>query len=210
MRISNIIFDMDGTLIDTAKATVEACRKAAESRGFPPLTIEVLKAAMGIPGLDYYRKVLPGMEDGALREFALAADTEENNLLRFLGKKLLFDEIEKVLIELSRAGYGLFIASTGSREHVDTALAAADIRKYFTAVYCGEPNKAETIKGIPELSNPKEWLMVGDKRIDADAARKNSIFSIGAAFGYCGTDEQKFFDKVVSRPGEIIEFVKGK
>lgn len=201
---------MDGTLVDTAKATVEACRKAAERSGLPPLTETAIKAAMGIPGLDYYRKILPGLEEPALREFARITDDEEKSRIGFLGKAILFDGIEAALGELRAAGYRLFIASTGSKDHVAVSLEAAAIRHYFTAVYCDHPDKAETIRGIPGLKDPKEWLMVGDKRIDADAARRNSIFSLGVAFGYCSADQQEFFDKIVYHPGEIIEFVRGK
>jgi phosphoglycolate phosphatase-like HAD superfamily hydrolase len=49
--------------------------------------------------------------------------------------------------------------------------------------------------------------MVGDKRIDANAARHHGIFSIGAGYGYCLPGEREFFDKVVFSPKELLEFV---
>jgi phosphoglycolate phosphatase-like HAD superfamily hydrolase len=208
MRITHIIFDLDGTLIDTVKASLEACLKTAEEFGFPRLTEEALMDAMGLPGPDFFRKLLPGMENDKLLEFARYADAAENALIRQLGKAVLFDGIEAMLTELSGRGKKLFIASTGSLEHVNTALSATGIRAFFTGVYCDHPDKTQSIGRIDELRKGGEWLMVGDKRIDANAARHHGIFSIGAGYGYCDPGERNFFDKIVFSPDELLEFVR--
>ena len=207
MHITHIIFDMDGTLIDTVKATFEACRKTTEELGLPRLTEKALRDATGFPVPDFYMKVLPGIENNMLLEFIRHAVEAENAMMRQLGKVILFDGIEQMLKELSEHGIHLFIASTGSFEHVNAAMDATGIRDYFTGIYCDHPDKAHSIGRIPELRNGGTWIMVGDKRIDANAAHHYGIFSIGAGYGYCIPGEREFFDKIVFSPAEILKFV---
>jgi len=209
MHITNIIFDMDGTLIDTVKAAFEGYRKTTEEFRLPRLSEEALKDAMGLPQPDFFMKVLPGIENDKLPEFVRYAEVAENAMIRQLGKAILFDGIELMLRELSERVIQLFIASTGSLEHVNAAMDATGIRDYFTGIYCDHPDKAHSIGRIPELRNGGTWIMVGDKRIDANAARHHGIFSIGAGYGYCVPGEREFFDKVVFSPEEILEFVLG-
>ena len=208
MRITNIIFDLDGTLIDTVKAVFEACRKTTEEFGFPRLTEEALKDAMGFPVPVFFIRLLPGIENEKILEFSHHTVATENAIIRQLGKNILFDGIDQMLKKLSERGKHLFIASTGSLEHVNAALDATGIRDYFTCVYCDHPDKAYSIGRILELPNGGTWLMVGDKRIDANAARHHGIFSIGAGYGYCVPGEREFFDKVVFSPKELLEFVQ--
>ena len=208
MRITHVIFDMDGTLIDTVKATLSAFNRVSDEMGLPRVPEKALRDAMGIPSFNYYRKVMPGLSDDIITEYARRADEAENDVMRILGETLLFDGIADLLGELANDGVKLVIASTGSAGHVNTALEAAGIRRFFTRVYSDHPDKAETIKGIPELSESGVWLMVGDKRIDADAARHNGIFSIGAAFGYCDLHEREFFDRIVFSPAELLEYIR--
>ena len=207
MRINNIIFDMDGTLVDTVKAAFEAFRKTTEEFGFPRLTKEALRDAMGLAYPDFLRKVLPGIENDKFLEFARRTEAAENAMIRQLGKAILFDGIEQMLKKLSERGIHLFIASTGSLEHVNTALDTTGIRGYFKSVYCNHPDKVQSIGRIPELRNGGTWIMAGDKRIDADAARHHGIFSVGAGYGYCVPGEREYFDKVVFSPEELLEFV---
>ena len=208
MRITHIIFDLDGTLIDTVKATFEACRVTADELGFPRLTKETLRDAMGLPGLDYFRKCMPGTDKDRLQEFARRAEAREDAIIQRLGKTVLFDGIGEMLKECFNSGVGLFIASTGSLEHVSTALGAAEIRDYFTGIYCDHPDKAESIGRIGKPDKGEKWIMVGDKRIDANAARCHGIFSVGAGWGYCDSGEKEFFDKIVFSPKELLEFVR--
>lgn len=210
MRITHAIFDMDGTLVDTVKASSVAFNRISDEMGLPRVKEKALRDAMGIHGLDYYRKVMPGLDEDLIARYAGRADEAENDAMRFLGGALLFDGIIPMLGNLLDGGVKLFIASTGSADHVDTALLATGIRRYFTRVYSDNPDKAETIRNIPELREGGAWLMTGDKRIDADAAKHNGIFSIGAAFGYCDPHEREFFDRVVFSPEELLEFVRNQ
>jgi phosphoglycolate phosphatase len=207
MAVRRVIFDMDGTLTDTAKATAGACGRTAEELGLPPPLESAIKEAMGHPGLDYYRLILPGRDEALIRRFSERADPMESEMIQALGAEMLFEGIAELLQGLEKRGLELYIASTGSSEHVTVTLNAAGIRKYFTGVYCGSPDKGGTLRKIPGIGRSEEWLMVGDKRIDALAAGQNHIRAIGAVYGYCTPEEQVFFDGLIYRPGELLSLV---
>ena len=62
----HIIFDMDGTLSDTAKATLAAIKKTEKHFRLPPVTESSIRDAMGIAGLDFYRRIFPNVPDDIL------------------------------------------------------------------------------------------------------------------------------------------------
>jgi phosphoglycolate phosphatase-like HAD superfamily hydrolase len=71
MNIQDVMFDLDGTLIDTAKLTVPASRQAAEMIGLPLKSEQLITFFIGWPGFDFYCKLYPLIQDKpVLMEFA--------------------------------------------------------------------------------------------------------------------------------------------
>ncbi|MDR3138313.1 MAG: HAD family hydrolase [Treponema sp.] len=202
----HFIFDMDGTLSDTARATVRATRKTAEKLGMPPPSAEKVKAVMGYPGLEYYRMLLGDIGQDLLAAFAAEADRNEDREIRRIGRDMLFPGIREALDSLLGLGVELYIASTGHPDHIALLLDVTGIRRCFKKVYCGRPRKAEMVQELMAAAgalSPEGWLMVGDMHIDAEAARSNRILAVGAGFGYCPEEKQHLFDVVVETPGEL-------
>ncbi|MDR1061412.1 MAG: HAD family hydrolase [Clostridiales bacterium] len=206
-----VIFDLDGTLSDTAKATMPAICAAAAEFGLPAATEAAIKSAMGYASDAFYKILFPDAAPGLLAPFAERADQLESEMIRSLGGAVLFDGVKSALAELAAAGVAMHIASTGSEGHVGDVLSASGIRGYFAGVSCDEPEKAAMVGRIKRARAdaagrhlPDEsFAMVGDKRIDADAARQNGILSVGAAYGYCGRPERELFDAIARHPSEL-------
>jgi phosphoglycolate phosphatase len=209
----HFIFDMDGTLSDTAKATVRAVRETAEKLGMSPPPAEKVKAAMGYPGLEYYHVLLGDIGEDLLAAFAAETDCNEDREIRRIGRDMLFPGIREVLDSLLGLGTELYVASTGHPNHVNLLLDVTGTRHCFKEVYCGRPRKVEMVRELMAAArarSPEGWLMVGDKHIDAEAARGSRILAVGAGFGYCLEEEQRLFDLVVKKPGELIALAGGQ
>jgi phosphoglycolate phosphatase len=204
----HFIFDMDGTLTDTAKATVIACNAAAEKLGLPAFPIERVKAAMGYPGIEYYQALFGAVKQDLLLAFQKETDLGEAREIQCIGREMLFPGIRETLEALCGLEAELYIASTGHPDHINLLLDVTGIRPYFKMICCGRPRKIEMTGEIMAAAGAfgtGGWLFVGDKHIDAEAARGNGILAVGAGYGYCSEKERHLFDMIAESPGELLK-----
>ena len=205
----HIIFDMDGTLSDTAKATVVALYEVGKQYKLPRVTDERIRAAMGLAGPEFYAHLYPHEPKETLMNIERTADVIEEAMITKMGKEILFPGVGDMLADLSEKGYCLYIASTGSESHVHNTLASCGIEGLFTSVSCGKSEKISMVKSIIAGRNTDEWAMVGDMFKDSEAARGNNILALGAGFGYLAKDDYPLFDSVLLKPEDIYKYVNG-
>ena len=205
--IKRIIFDMDGTLCDTAKATLAAVKTVEKRFKLPPITYEHIKKSMGIAGLEFYRSMFPGLPEDVLVSLEPVVDALEQDIIQSMGADILFPGVYELLEALWQAGYELHIASTGSKVHVYGTLDATGIESFFTGISCGEPAKISMVRHIIADSDPKEWAMVGDMYKDSEAAKGNNIMALGAGFGYLAEQDFLLFDAVLDTPKDLWDFI---
>lgn len=133
------IFDMNGTLVDTMKPTARSFRKLSAKFGLPEIPGERVRSAIGIPEPEFYWTLFPGADWEVLRAFGRAVEQRENECARALGPDALFPGVRAMMDGIRQAGLRLFIASTGSENHVTCALAAGGVLAWFDRIGCGEP-----------------------------------------------------------------------
>jgi len=207
MKKKHIIFDLDGTLSDTAKATFAAVKEGTEIYGFPEVAYELILSAMGLPGLEFYSRLYPTVSREELLTIEKQIDDAEERMIKSLGAKILFPGVYGMLDKLSNDGFCLYIASTGSKSHVYTTLKASGIERYFAEIHCGRPEKISMVKEIISGRDITEWAMIGDMFKDSEAARGNNILAIGAGFGYLAKEDESLFDYVISAPIDIYNHI---
>lgn len=205
--IRNLIFDMDGTLADTAVATIPTCTELAVRCGLPIPTAESIRAAIGIANPDFYYRLFPHHERSVIYEYGQRVERAEADIIRKIGEGILFPGVRGLLERLTRLGCALYIASTGDREHVDVVLRSAGVMEFFREIHCGESEKVRMVAGILGDSDRSEWVVVGDRDKDARAAHENGILALAAGFGYCERADWPLFDAVLKTPGELVDWV---
>jgi len=203
MKKKHIIFDLDGTLSDTARATSAAVTEARDIHGFPNVNYDSILDAMGLPGLEFYSHLYPNVSEKELLQIEKLVDDAEERAILSLGRDILFPGVYDMLSKLHEYGYRLYIASTGGKPHVDTTLDATGIRFLFSQVHCGKPEKISMVRDIILGQPPDEWAMVGDMYKDSEAARANNILALGAGFGYLAEKDISLFDYVLTKPADI-------
>jgi len=210
-RLAAVIFDIDGTLLDSAAGIVAGFRHALHSVGFTPPCDEVLRSDLGPPVGPYFTSLGLGDE---LLERAVAA---YRSYYRAEGmhQAAAYPGIVELLDALPRT-LGLGTATAKRTEIAEDILGANHLAGYFAAINGTDERrttKAETIARTLELlghPNPSTVMMVGDRHSDIAGAQACGLVSVGVTWGYGSRAElvEAGADTLVDRPGALLDLVR--
>ena len=206
-KIHTVIFDLDGTLSDSAVLSMEAFKRIAPEHGLPVPSIDKIRKATGFATPEFYYILFPDHGRDLVKNFGTLVEQEELLVLPSLGGKLLFEGCRELLVKLKERGIRLCMASTGDREHVVSVLDITGVAKFFDTVFCARPDKNEMLREIIGGSDKSGCVMVGDMEKDYTAARANGIISVGACYGYCRKDFSEF-DHYIYNALDLLEILK--
>lgn len=204
--VKHIIFDMDGTLADTAKATSVACAQISKKYGLPPLSNEKICEAIGYANPEFYFYLYPNVKKRTMLAYGQEVETLEESIVWDMGTEILFPGVLTMLESLVSHGKSLYLASTGDVSHVNAVLTTAGIQHFFDIIGFGRPNKEDMVSQMI-IGNTARWCMVGDKKKDLSAARVNGILAIAAGYGYLSVEDAKKFDHVLKAPAQLLDIV---
>lgn len=185
-----VIFDLDGTLFETARATVPAVEGAFEQLGLNPPTRDEICSFIGKPGSDFHAWLRRRSSGGNADELLAVIDELE---LRFVSERAaLYPGAREMLCELRESAEHLAICSNGSDPYVDTVLSSHDIAHFFDHVryrMSTKDTKPLMVRGLLAHLTGRPAVVVGDRQEDVDAARENGLQAIAATYGYGSPEE---------------------
>ncbi len=185
-----VIFDLDGTLFETARATVPAVEGAFERLGLHPPTRDEICWFIGKPGSDFRAWLRRRSPPGNADELLAVIDELE---LRFVSERAaLYPGAREMLSELRESAEHLAICSNGSDPYVDTVLSSHDIAHFFDHVryrMSTKDTKPLMVQGLLAHLTGRPAVVVGDRQEDVDAARENGLQAIAATYGYGSPEE---------------------
>lgn len=213
---SYIIFDLDGTLLNTIDDLAAATNHAMKALGFPPHGLWVYPNMVG----NGVRKLI---------ERALPDDSRDEQTVNraFEAFRAYYDEhccdatkpypgIVELLETLSARGVNLAVTSNkyedAVRRIVNHYFPAANFRAILGNID-GMPRKPDpsiVFKALSMCPTPKaEVLYVGDSGVDMETARRACVESVGVTWGFRPISElqQAYADHIVSTPAQIVEMV---
>lgn len=185
LRYDLIVFDWDGTLIDSAGTIVQCIQESARDMGLEVPQGERARHVIGLGLHDSLRIAVPALPAERYMEFA------GNYRRHFLAREetmLLFPGIFELLRKLSRTRR-LAIATGKSRKGLDRALDAGNLKRYFTTSRCADetrpkPHPAMLLEIIAELAILKErTLMIGDTSHDLEMAKAAGVDALAVTYG---------------------------
>ncbi|MDR0997754.1 MAG: HAD family hydrolase [Treponema sp.] len=213
MKYRCVIFDLDGTLVDTLEDIAASMNRALEGRGFPPL------------GLEAYKKIV-GWGIGRLAFNALPEQNRNEETVALVAGEARRFYTEKPLIH--------------SRPYPGMADLAAELRrrKIRTAVLSNKPDSlCQTvveglfprgtfdlvqgeISGLPRKPDPtiawdmlvqlertpRETIFMGDSEIDMETAIKAGSFPLGVDWGFRSREtlEKSGAARIIGKPEELL------
>lgn len=208
MKYKNILFDLDGTLIDSFEGIARGIDKVLEAFKVE-LPREAYKYFIGPPLTESFSKYLPDLDMtevlNVFRSYYINVGVLEYKL---------YDGIKEMLSTLKEKGYKLYVA-TSKRE--DTAIAIlehSNILECFERVFgAGFENRKEKFEVLEYAFNDSdiiksESVLIGDTMYDVDGARIVGIDSIAVAYGFGDNDVLKSSDAVafLETPKDVIKY----
>ncbi|MDX2158899.1 MAG: HAD-IA family hydrolase [Hyphomicrobiaceae bacterium] len=208
-----VVFDLDGTLVDSAPDIQEALNAAFGPLGVPTFELRAVKTLIGGGAPAAVRRA------AAMVGLALSSPDETRVLSRFYDVYVaasargrgLYPGAHELLAALASRGVALALC-TNKAEHVTAvALKALEIDRYFGAVVGALDDRPKKPSPEPVLlalrglgATAGEAVMVGDTSADIGAAKAAGLRSIAIAHGYAkGPVEDLGADRVVGSLGEV-------
>jgi pyrophosphatase PpaX len=209
VRYPVVLFDLDGTVIDSGAIILASMRHAAETVIGGTYTDEQLLAAVGGPGLEAQMQALdPARVDELVRVYRAHNEPLHETLSLCAGMDVVLDELKD-------RGHTLGIVTAKRRVTVDLAFARVPIEHLFDVVVGGDetarhkPDPEPLRLALERLgARPEDAAYVGDSPFDMQAARSAGLHAIGVAWGRIHAPETLAeADVVVSDARELLELV---
>jgi phosphoglycolate phosphatase len=185
-RFELVVFDWDGTLMDSTAVIVASLQAACADVGLPVPSDENAQHIIGLGLYDAMAYVLPGVSTAV---YPQVVDRYGHHFREREPQTPLFGGAEQILRDLNGAGHRLAIATGKSRRGLDRALEKTGLAPLFHATRCGEESASKPQPGmLLDLMRmldvePAKTLMIGDTTHDLQMAINAGVGSIAVAYG---------------------------
>ncbi|MGI6345382.1 MAG: pyrophosphatase PpaX [Bacillota bacterium] len=207
MQIKNLLFDLDGTLINTNDLIFQSFRHTYNTYGLS-VTDEDIYRYYGRPLGEPFSRFAPGREEELIdtyRQFNW--EMHDELTLEFPGVKAL-------LSELVERGYRLAIVTSKIRPVVLRGLRLFDLEQYFSTLVCAEdtvehkPHPAPVLKALELLgAESQEAAMIGDSPYDLLAGKAAGVTVVGVLWSTFARQalEECRPDHLVAEPADLLQ-----
>lgn len=217
--IKAIIFDLDGTLLDTLEDLANACNYALKVCGFKTHDTYEYIRFVGNGRYKLIERIVP-------KEYKNSEDIINNVLKlfdKYYGEHMIdmtkpYDGIYEMLEELNKKDIKLAVVSNKPHEFAEDV-----VKKYFEdtfeitygqrANHPTKPDPKTVFEVIESLKVDKsECIYVGDSDVDVHTAKNAEVKSVGVAWGFRGAEElrEAGADYIIENPSELIKLVLGE
>lgn len=208
-----LIFDLDGTLLDTSEGILFCYKKAAETVGLEENSVDNKSIVIGGPLSDGFKKLYKVQSEQQLDDVIRVY----RELYKDYGTTMYkpYDNIKDILKALKEKGYILAVATLKLEEYAIKMLSSISFDGYFTVIkgwnggkVCSKSDILNSV--ISEIKADKaEALLVGDSEYDRKGAENAGVDFVGVSygFGYKPSDMNNYSFDILKTPSEILYIV---
>lgn len=212
-----VLFDLDGTLVNSLFDLADSCNYALRQLGFPTHKTEKYKYFVG--------DGIPKLIERALPKESYTAEIHKKCLnifmerykAHYVDKTLVYEGINELISELKSRGIKLGVVSNKAHEMALIVVNKLFGENVFDAVYGKvegfptKPDSALTLKVINELGcTREETVFIGDSGMDSKTAVNAGCTGIGVLWGFRDKSEliENGADYTVKKPNEILKILE--
>jgi phosphoglycolate phosphatase len=185
-RFDLLVFDWDGTIVDSTAMIAACIQKAAADLGLAVPTLERASHVIGLGLQDALARAVPDLPAARVDEFSARYRHHY-----FAGEPdiVLFEGIRALLVDRAEAGLALAVATGKSRRGLARAFESTGLGRFFESSRCADethskPHPAMLLELADELNvTPERTVMIGDTTHDLAMARSARTASIGVTYG---------------------------
>lgn len=214
-HFETVVFDVDGTLLDTTEGVLASVKYTIEQFGLNNLAEEQLKAFIGPPIQDSFARTY-GLDGPVLQELATVFRNRYKSVDLLKAKP--YEGIYEVFEELVKNGKKIAVATYKRQDYATEILKHFGFDKYTNILYGADHENKLKKKDIIEKClhdtgtlDYEKAVMIGDSDNDAIGAEKIGISFIGVTYGFgfkTKEDVEKYSNVGCARqPWQILEFL---
>jgi phosphoglycolate phosphatase len=214
-----IIFDLDGTLIDSIADIADCANSVLTNHGFPSFSVERFKELVGDGFANLTRKILPPSE---VRPELIDQFTAEYRALyreRWNRNTAAYEGVQDLLHSLQARGFILSVLSNKRDDLTQTC-----VSHFFPDITFAQVRGERAgipIKPAPDAAidiaescsvSPEECVFVGDSEIDIETAKRSGMLPVGVLWGFRprGILEAAGAAAIISKPADLLTIVQGE
>ena len=215
-RVNTVLFDLDGTLLDTNDLVSESWSYTVKTITGREITGEEIRSTLGELLLDSMIRIMPDVDpETALNVFRVY----QREI--FLDRITLYDGTEEVLRALHEAGYKNALVTSRLKASTERALEHFGIGRYFDAVLTAsdtevfKPDPTPIFLMLDRLgSKPRESMLIGDTVHDIEAGIAAAVFTVLVDWSFALPHEKRAAapapDAVIEKMEDILSLLRFK
>lgn len=214
----SVLFDLDGTLTDSAEGILKSVRYALEKKGVPIPDEETLQLFIGPPIVDSLQDHCGMTADEAAETYGYFKERYET-VGKFENK--VYTDVDRMLVTLRQTNAYVAVATAKPEHLAREILDNFDLTKYFDVIKGADQKRgvvhkedilAEALDELREMGKNRTkksitgWYMVGDRKYDMEAAHLHGCKAVAVTYGYGTVEELEAAgaDYLCADPSEVI------
>jgi phosphoglycolate phosphatase len=203
-----VIFDLDGTLLDTSPGIYGSVRFAEQVLGLEPVDNSILYQFAGPPPKEMYKKIY-GLSEMSAMEAVNAH--RKYGMEKAIYEASVYAGMEDTLKMLRLNGMKLAVATLKQQKIAESVLENFHIYHYFDAIVGMDEaeslTKKETIEKVIEYMGGSNAVMVGDSEYDYIGASAANVDFIGVLYGFGFHKNGSYSFKTILQPKDLLPLI---
>ncbi len=211
-----MLFDLDGTLLDTLEDIGDSVNKALDDLGFPQHEMGEYRYFIGEGIVTLAARALPEKHGGPAMVEKLLVGIRAEYARRWADRTRPYEGVPEMLDALTVRGSGMAVLSNKPHDFTQLAVTTLLSKWRFEVVMGATPSRPKKPDPAGALETarrmnltPSQFAYVGDSGIDMETASAAGMYGVGALWGFRPASEllASGAKELIEKPGELLKLL---